>query len=155
MGKKVRVKMKKHYIAISLVIIIWLFATTCGPEATPTPPPTPVATPTVVQPTPVPTTPAPTPTPTTPAPTPVPTPAATPTPAPTPVPTPTPRPTPASLTVAVDLNDFKITPEEITVQVGQQLTLDIKNSGRFPHNLLVHGMQAINDKIGATLAAGQ
>lgn len=155
--------MKRFYIAVSLVVIILSLIVSCGPKATPapTPPPTPVATPTVVQPTaapttptPAPTTPRPTPAPTTPAPTPVLTPLATPT-LPPPPPTPTPRPTPAPLTVAVEMNEFKITPDEITVQVGQQLTINLKNSGRFPHNLYVHGMQAINDKMGANLQGGE
>ncbi len=85
----------------------------------------------------------------------------------TPIPAPTPRPTlvatsPATTTTAttplmlnVDLNEFVITPSDITVQVGQAVTFNLKNGGRFPHNLFFHGFTAIDDKMGANLQAGQ
>ncbi|MBI4289796.1 MAG: hypothetical protein HY671_15385 [Chloroflexi bacterium] len=130
----------KRVLGIALVLVLIALASLAcrKPQPTPTPPrPTPVAT--------------------TPAPTPPPTPRPT-TPAPTPVPTalaPTPPPTPAPLTLNVDLNEFVITPSDMTVQVGQAVTFNLKNGGRFPHNLFFHGLTAINDKMGANLQAGQ
>ncbi|MBI4287920.1 MAG: cupredoxin domain-containing protein [Chloroflexi bacterium] len=137
--------LKRVLVIIFALVLVVAACTKAQPTPPPAPPPTPVVTP---QPT-------PTPAPTTPAPTPRPTPAATPAPTPTATPTPTPRPTPAPLTLDVDLKEFSINPQEITAQVGQSVTFNLKNSGQFPHNLFVHGMQAINDKMGANLTTGQ
>lgn len=86
-----------------------------------------------------------------------PAPTATTAPTSTPVPTSTPAPAaaPAPRTMSFTLSEFSITPQDVSVALNETVTWSISNAGTFPHNLFVHGMPSINERIGAELAPGQ